>query len=93
MRRTLSAVALTAALVTTAPPGLFDRLWTLLSPVWPAWKAGCEGDPNGMCSPAPRPQTEAGCEWDPNGMCNPTPQPRTEAGCEADPSGMCNPGS
>jgi hypothetical protein len=81
MRRTFAAVALTAALVTTAPPGLFDRLWALLSRIWdsspsaptqpPQTKEGCGGDPNGLCKPASQPQSDEGCGWDPSGLCKP----------------------
>jgi hypothetical protein len=83
MRRTLAAVALTASLVTTAPPGLFDRLWVLLSPLWDAAPS----------LPAHLPQTKAGCGMDAFGGCNGATEPQTDAGCGAGPFGSCDPGS
>ncbi len=83
MRRTFAAAALTASLVTTAPPGLFDRLWALLSPLWDA----------SPTLPAHPPQTKAGCGMDPFGACNDALPPQTDEGCGADPFGLCNPGS
>jgi hypothetical protein len=82
MRRTFVALVLAVSLVTPAPPGLFDRLWALLSARWSA----------AVSLPAQR-QTKEGCGMDPNGLCKTAPQPQSEAGCGMDPSGQCNPGS
>jgi len=78
MRRTLIAFSLTASLA-TAPPGLFGRLWPLLSALWEAL-------------PAQQPQTKEGCGFDPSGQCK-TSAPQTDAGCGFDPNGQCHPGS
>ncbi len=100
MRRSFLAMALTASLVSTAPSGLFDPIWTLLSSLWGA-KAGCEWDPNGRCLPAPKigcgmdpdghclPESKIGCELDPSGRC----LPDAKIGCELDPDGRCKTGS
>jgi hypothetical protein len=73
MRRSFVAMVLAASLI-NAPSGLFDPLWTFLSPLWGGsadTKIGCEWDPNGQCLPAPQPTSEIGCEWDPSGRCIP----------------------
>jgi hypothetical protein len=79
MRRTLVALTLSTALVTTAPAGFLDRVWMLFSHLWersgpvhqPQSKEGCHGDPNGQCVPGTQPETDADCEMDPNGLCKP----------------------
>ena len=80
MRRTLVALSLTASLA-TAPAGLLERFWTLLSALW--------DDPPAVHQP----QTKAGCGMDPDGLCQPTPRPQIDGGCGMDPSGLCQPGS
>ena len=81
MRRTLVALSLSTALVTTAPSGFFDRVWMLLSDLWE------------RSGPVHQPQSKAGCEMDPFGRCLPGSQSNTNAGCEMDPNGLCKPGS
>lgn len=99
MRRSFLAMAVTASLV-SAPSGLFDPIWSLLSSFWET-KIGCEWDPNGRCLPQAKigceldpdgrclPNAKAGCEWDPSGRC----LPEAKAGCEMDPDGRCKLGS
>jgi len=70
MRRTLFAVALAAALAPPLQSGLFDPLWSLLSPLWGATSntdAGCGMDPYGQCLPAQQPASDEGAGLDPWG--------------------------
>lgn len=75
MRRTFFALALTASLVSTVPPGVFAQLWSFLSSLGDGQqgKEGC--DPRGVCEPSPEsgtPPRPIGCGMDPNGLCTPT---------------------
>jgi len=81
MRRTLVALSLSTALVTTAPAGFLDRVWVLLSYLWE------------RSGPVDQPQSKEGCHGDPSGQCVSGTQPQIDAGCHADPNGLCQPGS
>jgi hypothetical protein len=89
MRPTLVALAFAASLLAFPPPAQLEPLWAFLSSLWsePSPKIGCGMDPNGLCAPAPQPETDAGCGMDPDGRCTPAPQVESDAGCGADPSG------
>jgi hypothetical protein len=65
MRKTLTALALTATLI--SQPALLDSFWTFLSSLWEESTpdAGCGADPSGRCNP--QPQIDEGCGADPSG--------------------------
>ncbi len=68
MRRTLFAVALTAALAPPLQSGLFDPLWSVLSSLWGTTSdIGCGLDPYGRCLPAQQPASDEGAGLDPWG--------------------------
>src|SRR5262249_29649907 len=69
-----------------AAPGLFARLWSLMSQVW--GKNGCELDPNGRCLQQGASPFN-GCELDPSGRCRADQSPLQKNGCEVDPDGRC----
>lgn len=50
-----------------SPLNLLGRVWSFLQSAWA--ESGCHIDPDGLCAPAPQPQTDSGCRIDPNGGC------------------------
>ena len=65
MRKTLMAVALSAAML--SQPALLDSFWAFLSSLLAdsSLDEGCGADPNGGCNP--QPQADEGCGADPDG--------------------------
>lgn len=49
---------------------LFEQVWSFLASLWS--ESGCHIDPNGDCTPEPRPMddTDSGCRIDPDGLCS-----------------------
>jgi len=94
MRRTLVALTLASALLTTPSGRFLQPLWNLISSLWtsPA-QAGCGMDPNGRCLLQLQPRLDGGCGLDPSGRCLPLPQPQLDGGCGLDPNGQCHSGS
>lgn len=76
MHRTLIATVLAGFLGATAPSGLLDRLWDLISVFWSdsaTADAGLGWDSDGGASPIQNTQARVGCTFDPNGRCLPQP--------------------
>jgi hypothetical protein len=94
MHRTLTATVLAGFLIATAPSGLFDHFWDLLSTFWDTacvtTDEGCGWDPNGGDT-STSDEGDAGRGWDPNGGESQLQNTQAKVGCTFDPDGRCTP--